>query len=165
MLFRSYAAKIERLPHTFYCASTHPIGEAPDRASTGLPEGAFVFCNFNNPEKFERVAFASWMRILARVERSVLWLSEFDNPAIAANLRMFAMANGIDPARLIFAKRVPDKATHLARHRYAGLLLDTFTLNAATVALDALWSGLPVLTLAGPHFGSRLAAKIGRAHV
>ena len=71
-----------------------------DRASTGLPEGAFVFCNFNNPEKFERVAFASWMRILARVERSVLWLSEFDNPAIAANLRMFAMANGIDPARL-----------------------------------------------------------------
>lgn len=154
-----YKAKVVRLPGAFYCASPHAVAKPPTRAEAGLPEAAFVFCAFNNPEKIDRTVFESWMRILARVEGSVLWLSQTLSPMVADNLRTSAVALGIDGARLIFATRLPDKAQHLARHALADLFVDTFTLNAATVALDALWAGLPVLTLEGQHFGSRIAAS------
>lgn len=155
-----YQAKVARLPQVYHCASPHPIANTPSCATEGLPERGFVFCAFNNPEKIDTIVFARWMRILLRVEGSVLWLSQTGSVQLADNLRTAAAAHGVDGARLIFAPRVPDKSRHLARHGLCGLFLDTFTLTAGTTALDALWSGLPVLTVTGDRFASRMATSL-----
>jgi predicted O-linked N-acetylglucosamine transferase (SPINDLY family) len=117
-----------------------------------------VFCCFNNPFKITPDTFSGWMRILRRVDLGVLWLFE-DNPQAGANLRQAAERHGVRPERLIFAPRMrlPE---HLARHRAADLFLDTVPCNAHTTASDALWAGLPVLTLAGETFASRVAASL-----
>ena len=98
------------------------------------------------------------MRILTSVEDSILWLLE-DNALAAENLRLEAKRRGVDEKRLVFATRLPP-SEHLARHRHADLLLDTFPCNAHTTASDALWAGLPVLTLMGESFASRVAASL-----
>jgi predicted O-linked N-acetylglucosamine transferase (SPINDLY family) len=102
--------------------------------------------------------FDVWMRILASVPGSVLWLLE-DNPAAARNLRREAQARGIDGERLVFAPRV-DLTAHLSRHRLADLFLDTLPYNAHTTTSDALWAGLPVLTCLGKAFPGRVAASL-----
>jgi predicted O-linked N-acetylglucosamine transferase (SPINDLY family) len=160
-----YRQRIVRLPDIYHVASPHPIApNVPTRAQCGLPERGFVFCAFNNPEKIDETAVAAWMAILGDVPGSVLWLSDPGNFASRhANLRAAAAGHGIDPARLVFAGWTPDKDTHLARHAHAGLLLDSFTLNASTTALDALWAGCPVLTLRGNDFASRIAETMLRA--
>jgi predicted O-linked N-acetylglucosamine transferase (SPINDLY family) len=98
------------------------------------------------------------MRILKSVEGSVLWLLE-DNATAGANIRKEAGVRGIDPARLVFAERMPP-SDHLARHRVADLFLDTLPYNAHTTASDALWAGLPVLTQIGETFAGRVAASL-----
>lgn len=129
------------------------------RAAAGLPAEGFVFCAFNNPEKIDTPTFDVWMRILARTPGSLLWLSRTHSAAIEGNLRAAAAARGIEGHRLVFATRLPEKAAHLSRHRHAGLFLDTLGLNASTTALDALWTGLPVLTVTGEGFASRIATS------
>jgi len=129
-----------------------------DRAELGLPERGFVFCSFNANYKIRPAEFDIWMRLLDRVEGSVLWLLA-DNIWAKANLRAEAVARGIDPDRLVFAERMP-AADHLARHRCADLFLDSFNCNAHTTASDALWAGLPIITRAGESFASRVAASL-----
>jgi protein O-GlcNAc transferase len=128
------------------------------RAELGLPPKGFVFCCFNSAHKITPQTFDSWMRVLTHVPGSVLWLLE-DNGTASANLRSEAAARGVDPARLIFARRWP-LPEHLARHRAAGLFLDTLPYNAHTTASDALWAGLPVLTRTGESFAARVGASL-----
>ena len=128
------------------------------KAEVGLPESGFVFCCFNNNYKITPDVFDSWVRILKAVPSSVLWLFE-DNPIAAANLRKEAQQRGLDPNRLVFAKRMA-LAEHLARHRLADLFLDTLPCNAHTTASDALWVGLPVLTRVGEPLAARVAASL-----
>jgi len=123
-----------------------------------LPDDAFVFCCFNNSYKILPEMLARWIRILARVPGSVLWLIE-ENAVAAANLRKQAEVHGIEAARLIFAPRQP-LPQHLARHRLADLFLDTLPYNAHTTASDALWAGLPLLTCRGTAFAGRVAASL-----
>ena len=125
------------------------------RTDAGLPEDGFVYCCFNRHGKIEPESFGAWMRILEQVPDSVLWLLTGDAPAWQRQTE----AHGIDPARLLFAPRLP-KAEHLERHRLADLFLDTFTYNAHTTASDALWAGLPVVTLRGGAFQSRVCASL-----
>ena len=103
--------------------------------------------------------FDVWMRLLAAVPGSVLWLLDDNDCRQAESGGSGASARGIDPARLIFAPRVPP-AAHLARHRLADLFLDTLPYNAHTTASDALWAGLPVLTCLGTQFDGRVAASL-----
>jgi predicted O-linked N-acetylglucosamine transferase (SPINDLY family) len=128
------------------------------RQELGLPENGFVFCCFNNNFKILPATFAGWMRILKAVEGSVLWLFQ-DNSWVVENLKQEASNHGVDPSRLVFAERML-LAEHLARHRQADLFLDTFPYNAHTTTSDALWTGLPVLTLMGHSFASRVAASL-----
>jgi protein O-GlcNAc transferase len=160
-----YAETVWRLPGCYHCASPHPIAPTvPGRAECGLPETGIVFAGFNNIEKIDREAFTAWMAILRAVPGSVLWLTNQRRFAVTeANLRAEAEALGVAGARLVFAHRLPDKAAHLARHAQADLLLDTFTINASTTALDALWAGLPVLTRQGTRFSARLAETFLRS--
>jgi predicted O-linked N-acetylglucosamine transferase (SPINDLY family) len=155
-----YSEKIVYLPDSYQVNdSQRPISAKPcERASEGLPESAFVFCCFNNAYKISPSVFDIWMRVLGRVEGSVLWLFE-DNPWAVDNLRNEAARRGIAPQRLVFAKSQP-VAEHLARHQLADLFLDTLPYNAHTTASDALWAGLPVLTRIGETFAGRVAASL-----
>ncbi|RZK02013.1 MAG: glycosyltransferase family 41 protein [Novosphingobium sp.] len=128
------------------------------RADFGLPEDGFVFCCFNHTYKICPDVFDIWMRLLDRTEGSVLWLLGSKETA-KANLRKEAALRGIDPDRLIFADGLPH-AEHLARLRLADLFVDTFAVNAHTTASDALWAGIPVVTLAGGQFAARVGASL-----
>jgi protein O-GlcNAc transferase len=155
-----YDEKIVYLPHSYQPNdSTKRISEpAPGRAALGLPEDAFVFCCFNNNYKITPDVFAVWMRLLGKVERSVLWLLA-SNRTAAGRLLAEAGRRGIARERLVLATQMP-LADHLARHRAADLFLDTFHYNAHTTASDALWAGLPVLTCLGGAFAGRVAASL-----
>jgi protein O-GlcNAc transferase len=131
------------------------------RADLGLPAEGFVFCCFNNPYKITPGTFDAWARILNRVDDSVLWLLP-SNPAAARNLAKEAGKRGINPSRLVFADPMP-AAEHLARHGVGDLFLDTLPYNAHTTASDALWAGLPVLTLTGHTFPGRVATSLLKA--
>jgi protein O-GlcNAc transferase len=156
-----YAERLVRLPHSFLPHdSTREIASTKyTREELGLPTTGFVFCCFNNSYKITPEVFDSWMRILIRVPDSVLWLSQ-SSETVVDNLRREASRRGVDAERLIFAKRMPSPADHLARHRAADLFLDTLPYNAHATAIDALWAGLPVLTLPGAGFASRVAASL-----
>lgn len=134
------------------------IAATPTRAACGLPEDKFVFCSFNNNHKYTLEVFTTWMNILRRVPDSVLWLLA-DNPWAKDNLLKQAKIQSIDPSRLYFAERTLP-ADYLARYRVADLFLDTFPFNAGTTANDALWMELPVLTLCGRSFASRMAGAL-----
>ena len=88
----------------------------------------------------------------------MLWLLE-DNDIASSNLRLEAQIRGVDPDRLVFAPRVTN-AEHLARHKLADLFLDTFPYNAHTTASDALFMGLPFMTMIGESFASRVAGSL-----
>ena len=124
----------------------------------GLPDNGFVFCCFNNNYKILPNTFAGWMRILKAVDDSVLFLYA-ENKWVEVNLKKEAEVWGVNIARLVFAKNIPaDK--YLARYRMCDLFLDTTPYNAGTTASDALWAGVPILTLIGQSFASRMAASL-----
>ena len=155
-----YSEKIVYLPYSYQVndAQRKISDKVFTRSELGLPESWFVFCCFNNNYKITPNTFDLWMKILGQVTGSVLWLFE-DNPTAAKNLRLEAQKRGMDPSRLVFAKRM-NLPEHLARHKVADLFLDTLPCNAHTTASDALWAGLPVLTQAGESFASRVAASL-----
>jgi len=129
------------------------------RSAAGLPPEGFVYCCFNDPRKILPAVFDRWIRILGRVEGSVLWLAGHRREA-AQNLRKEAERRGLNPDRLVFAERESRLEDHLARYRIADLFLDTLPYNAHTTASDALWAGLPVLTCRGESFQGRVAASL-----
>ncbi|WP_338849560.1 tetratricopeptide repeat protein [Massilia sp. W12] len=134
------------------------VGPRPERASLQLRDDQFVFCSFNNNFKITEPVFACWMRILQRCPHAVLWLVA-DNPWVQNNLRQAAHSAGIEASRLVFAERaVP--AQYLARYQAADLFLDNYPFNAGTTASDALWAGLPLITMYGRTFSSRMAMSL-----
>jgi predicted O-linked N-acetylglucosamine transferase (SPINDLY family) len=134
-----------------------PIG----RAEAGLPDGAFVFCNFNQGYKLAPETFAIWMQLLRRRDDSVLWLLR-DHDVAMARLRAEAQAQGVAGERLIFAPMMPLER-HLSRVALADLFLDTLPYNAHTTASDALWAGVPLVTCRGTAFAGRVAASLLQA--
>ncbi len=155
-----YVEKVVYLPECYQANdSKRKISErTPTRAEVGLPEQVFVFCCFNNNYKLTPQIFDIWMRLLQRVEHSVLWLYQ-RNAETIANLRREAQARGVASDRLVFASKVKLE-DHLARHRLGDVFLDTLPYNAHTTASDALWAGLPVVTCAGRTFAGRVAGSL-----
>jgi predicted O-linked N-acetylglucosamine transferase (SPINDLY family) len=158
-----YSEKVIWLPDSYQVNdSKKAIAEkVPTRASAGLPDNGFVFCNFNQSYKLTPDTFSAWMRILDQVPGSVLWLWQSRGDAVE-NLRREAAARGVAPERLIFAPGMP-VAQHLARLRLADLFLDSLPYNAHTTGSDALWAGLPLLTCRGTAFPGRVAASLLQA--
>ena len=154
-----YAERLAPLPHSYQPNDRkRPVGKTPTRAGCGLPDGAFVFCCFNQTFKITADFFNSWMRLLKATPNSVLWLLECNRWA-KQNLIAQAESQGIASERLVFAPRV-SIAEHLARHAHADLFLDTLPYNAHTTCSDALWMGLPVLTCTGDTFAARVAGSL-----
>jgi predicted O-linked N-acetylglucosamine transferase (SPINDLY family) len=155
-----FTEQVVRLPGCYQANDTQRTVASPGmtRAQAGLPEQALVLCCFNSTFKISPEMFQVWLRLLAQVPHAVLWL--FDkNHQVQDTLRQHAQAHGIAPERLVFAQFAP-LAEHLSRYRLADLFLDTAPYNAHTTASDALWVGLPVLTLSGRSFASRVGASL-----
>lgn len=128
------------------------------RADEGLPEHALVLCSFNQTYKITPEMFDLWLDILHAEPASVLWLWA-SNPWAQEALWGVAAARGIARERVIFARSVAQEK-HLARLQLADLALDTFPCNGHTTTSDALWAGVPVVTLWGETFASRVAASV-----
>jgi protein O-GlcNAc transferase len=155
-----YSEALLWLPHVFQPNDDKQTiaAEPMTRARWGLPEDGVVFCSFNQGFKIEPASFALWMELLRELPRSVLWLRS-PSAEMLANLRREAAAHGVEPERLIFADR-PEKPVHLQRLSLADIALDTWTYNGHTTSSDALWAGLPVITLEGGHYASRVSASV-----
>jgi predicted O-linked N-acetylglucosamine transferase (SPINDLY family) len=155
-----YSEKIIYLPYSYQPNdSTRVISDVEvTRKDFGLPTDGFVFCCFNSSFKITPIEFDIRMRLLGKIDESVLWLLN-SNQWATINLIKQAEARGISADRLIFADKLPH-AEHLARHRLADLFLDTFNYNAHTTTSDALWAGLPVVTKLGQSFAARVSASL-----
>lgn len=151
---------VARMPHCYQINSHRrfPLQTVPGRQSVGLPDDGFVFCCMNNSYKIDLYVFQIWCRLLHAVPGSVLWLLAGPQE-MSANLVAAAQAQGIAGHRLIFAPRM-NRESHLTRLQTADLFLDTRFYNAHTTATDALWAGVPVLTVAGRSFSARVAASL-----
>lgn len=137
------------------------IAPRPTRAEAGLPENAFVFCCFNGAQKLTRFTFERWIEILKRTPHSVLWQLE-STPETHNRLCEVAEKHGVSRNRLIVAPKRPNPQ-HLARYPLADLFLDTSPYGAHTTASDSLWTGVPVLTLSGRSFASRVCGSLVRS--
>ncbi len=155
-----YTEKIVTLPHCYQPGDRKRAADTvtPPRETYGLPHDGLVFCAFHNSFKIAPPMFECWMNILRSVDNSVLWL-RFEGDEPMTNLQREAGQRGIDPARLVFARHVP-MAEHMARHRCADLFLDAYPYNAHSTTNDALWMGLPVVTLMGKAYAARVAASL-----
>jgi predicted O-linked N-acetylglucosamine transferase (SPINDLY family) len=156
-----YSETPARLPDSFMALGAEPEEAVPSRAELGLPEDGMVFCSFNAIRKLDPALFACWMRILGDVPGSVLWLAT-QQPLVEHNLRATAVAAGIDPARLAFARGI-DYRANLARLGRADLALDTVRYNGGITTANLLWAGVPVLTVEGGHAAAQMSASLLRA--
>ena len=156
-----YTESVVYLPDTFQVNDTKRqiAVRTPTRAELKLPDTGFVFCCFNNNFKITPEIFDVWMRLLNKVDDSVLWLLE-SNPAVSRNLREAAKCRNIAPERLVFSLFTKEYSDYLARYRVADLFLDTLPFNAGGTASDALWAGLPLLTCSGQTYTARMAGSL-----
>ncbi len=124
----------------------------------GLPENSFVFASLNNNFKFTPIIFEAWMEILKKTENSVLWLL-IDDVVAKKNIEKEAAKRGVNISRIFYASRVSYKE-HLKRLKFIDLFLDTFPYGAHTTAKEAISMGIPLITIIGKSFASRVASSI-----
>ncbi|NJL59307.1 MAG: tetratricopeptide repeat protein [Desulfobacteraceae bacterium] len=154
-----YSEQLVYLPHC-YLLSDHQQGiwtPPPTRQEVGLPQDRFVFCSFNQAFKIEARLFDCWMSILRQLPDSVLWLSSPPESG-ERNMKRQAELRGIDSSRLLFTGKIPMKDQFLARLGLSDLVLDPWVYNGHTTTLDALWAGVPVVSLQGKTFASRVSS-------
>lgn len=161
-----YTEKLIYLPHCYQINNSNlpPSIYIPKRSDFGLPprspkgEGV-VFVSWNQMLRFDPILWSVWIKILKQVPGSVLWMWEQNKIAIK-NLQNYAKKSGINPNRLIFSPRILSRTDHLARLQLADIALDTRIYNGHTTTSNCLWAGVPVITLLGNHFASRVTASI-----
>lgn len=154
-----YSEKPVWMPHSYWLASGgREVASRPSRQACGLPESGVVLCALNQGIKILPAMFDCWLRLLRRLPGACLWLLESSADA-TANLRRTAAKAGVEPSRLIFTPKLP-MPDYLARFPLADVYLDTFPYNGHTLVSDALWSGVPVVTLAGRGFAARVAGSL-----
>lgn len=154
-----YSENVVYLPHCYQVNDDRiPVARRNyERSQFDLPNEGFVYCSFNQPYKIDAVTFGQWLKILEQVDGSVLWLVE-RSPLARNNLCRAAETARVDPKRLVFTGFLPLE-DNLARLQLADLVLDTRTYNGGATTSNALWAGVPVLTLPGGHWVSRMSAS------
>mgnify|MGYP000001377824 CR=1 FL=1 len=154
-----YSEQLAQMPRCFQPNGRwRPLPEPMPRSEAGLAEDAFVMCAFNHTYKILPPAFDAWCEVLRSVPQALLWLKE-TNSQLHGNVLREAAARGVDASRIVFAGVVP-YAQHFSRLALADVFVDTWPYNAHTTASDALWAGVPVVTLAQQGFASRVAASV-----
>ena len=155
----NFSEHIAQLPRSYQPNDRHrALPPATPRATLGLPDDAVVLCCFNQTYKISPHMLDLWARILHGAPRSVLWMLAW-NPHAQVNLNEELARRGVPATRVFWAPKL-GLADHIARLRAADLFLDTWPCNAHTTASEALWAGVPVLTVPGPTYASRVAASL-----
>lgn len=155
-----YHEKFLRLPESYQPndPANRPRPQPVTREQLGLPENTFIFASFNGNRKITSQVVDSWSRILKRAPDSVLWLMA-NTTRNKENLLERFQANGISAKRIIFCPRAPYEQ-HISRQQAADLGIDTFPVNGHTTTSEQLWGGLPVLTVKGTNFASRVSESL-----
>ncbi len=154
-----YSEKIAQMPGCYQPNDSRRVRPAATpRSDWGLPDGALVLCGFHQSYKISQPVFDSWCRILGAVPGAVLWLLRW-NANVQAALVAAAAARGITADRLVFAPLL-DAEQHLTRLACADVFLDAWPCNAHTTASEALWAGVPPVTVIGATFAQRVAASL-----
>lgn len=155
-----FPEKVIRIPHTYqindYLARYLP--PRPRSRPAGLPDGVPVIGMFNNVNKLGPQVWASWMRVLQAVPKSVFWVLDLSEVAREHLVEVIRQA-GVDPARVVFAPKAKQEP-HLARIQYCDLMLDPWPYGGHTTTGDALFAGVPVLALEGTNFASRVSGGL-----
>ncbi len=156
-----YKEKILYLPHCYLPRDTSikQSSTVQRRVDFNLPENSFVLCSFNHDYKINPEIFNCWMDLLLENSNCVLWLMKLNDIA-HKNIQAEAKKRNVNPNRIIYASRLPKVEDHLARYHLADLFLDTFPYNGHTTVSDALLSNLPIITIKGNSFASRVASSL-----
>ena len=155
-----YTEKVLYLPKYFmpYDTKKKISDKIFTREELGLPSDGFVFTCFNRIEKITRKEFSIWMRLLQKIDKSVLWLLKPHNSAIK-NILLETNKYDVNKERIIFAENM-EIDEHLSRHSCSDLFLDTFNYGAGTTTTDVLITKKPIVTCLGKSFTTRLAASL-----
>jgi len=161
---QNFTEKIVSIPGTFMCFddTTKISDKVTKNHFYNFKQESFIMLAFHRPQKLNLKTVSCWCDILNSIEDSFLWIRKPNKYAMKNLLEFFEMRD-IDLSKIIFADREPTYEKHLSRYRVGDLLLDTFNYNGHTTTIEALWSGLPVITLQGKNFASRVSASILRS--
>lgn len=140
-----------------------PLPPHMSRSEAGLPGAGIVFCCFNLVMKINPPQFDIWCRLLNAVPESILWQVDPGSETARRNLVLEAQKRNIEEKRIVFAARLP-RESHFARLPLADIALDTYPCNSHTTASDALWAGIPLVTLPGRTFAGRVASSLLTTH-
>jgi predicted O-linked N-acetylglucosamine transferase (SPINDLY family) len=153
-----YSERLIRLPRSFLCYE--PAISTPEVVD--LPGQPVVFCCFNNYPKIADTILALWARILHAVPEAILSLkcAQLGDLGVRTRLITRFAALGIDSAQLVISGFETNREEHLQRYGQCHIALDTFPYNGTTTTCEALWMGVPVVTLAGRSHVSRVGASI-----
>ena len=156
-----YSEKIIHMPNSYmpFDNQTKISTKIFLKSEFKIPENAFVLAAFHNNYKITKKEIYCWSRILNKIPFSIIWISEMKEEA-KNNLLGYFNNQGVKSERIHFCKRLDSREEHLARHSCADLFLDTFNYNGHSTSIDSLWSGLPVITLLGESFSSRVSASL-----
>lgn len=162
-----HTERLARLPTGAWCFRPHPA-TPPVSARDPGPSKPVVFGCFNVPRKFDDEQLRNWAAVLAAVPDSRLLLKAepFGDQGVKASTLDRLAAVGLDPSRIDFATYLPTRAEHLACYGRIDVALDTYPYGGTTTTCEALFMGVPVVTLAGRTHASRvgqsLLTRIGR---
>ncbi len=150
-----------RLPGGFLCYQPPPDAPTP-AAPPSLANGFVTFGSFNNPTKLSPSAMTAWCRLLARMPDARLLLKgkTFADPNNRARILARCAQDGIAAGRIILLDHVPEPAGHLATYHRIDIALDPFPYNGTTTTCEALWMGVPVVTLCGTRHAARVGASL-----
>lgn len=164
-----FTEKLIYMPHCYQTNSFKDLypevllaDHLPRRSAHRLPEDAIVYCTFNRLGRITPDILAVWAKILKRVPKAILWLYKHPTMAVLRLMRE-ARRYGLDASRLVFAGPVMPKTEHLKRLTLADVYLDTLVYNGHTTGSDVLWAGVPMVTIQGDSFPSRVGASLARA--
>ena len=153
--------KLVRLQPPFVCYGPPVDAPQPGR-SPNLGGGPITFGSFNNPAKLSDATVAAWAKLLKRLPQSRLLLKGL--PFADAATRRFYQArfgdHGVAAERIELMAKVSDASQHLALYRELDVALDPFPYNGVTTTCEALWMGVPVVTLRGTRHSGRVGATL-----
>ncbi|MFL2568533.1 MAG: tetratricopeptide repeat protein [Gammaproteobacteria bacterium] len=159
-----YTEKFLYMPRTYQVNDGERIylnKKLTSKKDHGLPEASLILSCFNQSFKIDKLMFNCWVDILNKVDDAYLWLLE-DNEISKNNIYSYAEKQGIESNRVIFAPRV-NRQDHLDRLKLSDVTLDTRIYNGHTTTTDSIQCAVPVVTLMGNHFASRVSASILQA--
>ena len=160
-LSKFYSENILYMPNTFLpFDNTIKIEEKEiSRKDYGLPEEKFILAAFHRIDKINPKVLDLWSKVLTTLDKAILWIQE-PIPFAKENLFYEFKRRGISEDRIYFAKKTKQLSDHLKRHKLADVFIDTFFYSSHSTGIFALWSGLPVVTIKGLNFASRVVPSL-----